>query len=137
MEISWILWYSLPMEKEVVDQKIREITKKIAQEYQPEKIILFGSWAWGTPNEDSDVDLLIVKDSDKPRIEREREVRELLWPPGIAMDIIVYSHHELEKRINHDRNLFLEDIVRNGRLIYEKSNNDPLRLTHKPAVLVI
>ncbi|MEK7658033.1 MAG: nucleotidyltransferase domain-containing protein [Patescibacteria group bacterium] len=53
-------------------EKIQEITNKIVKEYNPRKIILFGSYAWGKPTEDSDVDLFIIKDSFDRRIERER-----------------------------------------------------------------
>ena len=50
--------------------KISEIVNKIASGYQPDKIILFGSYASGTPNEDSDLDLFVIKDTDLPRPQR-------------------------------------------------------------------
>ena len=53
------------MDRVVFEQKLKEITDKIVKEYQPEKIILFGSWAWGEPHEWSDVDLFIIKRSEK------------------------------------------------------------------------
>ncbi|TSC78332.1 MAG: DNA polymerase subunit beta [Parcubacteria group bacterium Gr01-1014_33] len=123
------------MERIIVEQKIREVADKIVAEFQPEKIILFGSWAWGKPHEDSDVDLLVVKDSTRPRIERERELYALLPRRDIAMDVLVYTRRELEDKINRDRNLFLEDIVHNGTVLYSQSE-DEIRLTHEPAELV-
>ena len=98
---------------------IRAITDKIVREYKPEKIILFGSYAWGTPHEDSDVDLLIVKNSRKRRIDRERELRTKLYGNKFpAMDVLVYTSQELNEKIRLDRNLFLEDIVNNGIILY-------------------
>lgn len=108
------------MDRVTVEQKLQEITDKIIKEFQPEKIILFGSWAWGRPSLDSDVDLLIVKDSQKSKIEREREVRRFLYPRELPIDLLVYTPEELEKSINENRNLFIEDIVRNGKALYVK-----------------
>lgn len=102
------------------EKEIRAITDKIVREYQPEKIILFGSWAWGIPHEDSDVDLLVVKKSLTPRRGRTYELRRILPPPSFAFDVLVYTPEELQKSINENKNLFIEDIVRNGRVLYEK-----------------
>ena len=59
--------------RKVSSQKIKQVAAKIVQEYKPEKIILFGSHAWGKPIPDSDVDLFIVKNSNKRRSDREYE----------------------------------------------------------------
>lgn len=106
------------MDQEKINEKIAAVVDKIIKEYQPEKIILFGSWAWGKPHEDSDVDLLIIKDTLRPRVDRERELRSLLFPPSLALDILVYTREEIEKSINENHNLFIEDIVRNGKTLY-------------------
>lgn len=102
-----------------IDPVVLKIAEKIAQEYQPEKIILFGSHAWGTPGPESDVDLLVVKESLKPRFERGIELREKLYPPATAMDLLVYTPAELRDSIQRRRNLFLEDVVKNGRILYD------------------
>lgn len=57
--------------KEEIKEKIQPAIDKIVKEFQPEKIILFGSWAWGEPEYDSDADLLVVKDSKRSRFELE------------------------------------------------------------------
>jgi predicted nucleotidyltransferase len=98
--------------------KIQEITKKIVKEYQPEKIILFGSYAWGKPTEDSDVDLLIIKNTTKRRFDRALEVRKKLFGDLPAIDLLVYTPKEVDKMINEDRNLFIEDVVNNGVVLY-------------------
>lgn len=125
------------MDKVFVEQKLKEITDKIVKEYQPEKIILFGSWAWGEPGPDSDLDLLIVQESGKPRLERERELRKFLSPTGIALDILVYNPQELEKSINENRNLFIEDIVRNGKILYDKPESTlTVTLPERPLIVL-
>jgi predicted nucleotidyltransferase len=53
-----------------INDLVSQIVDKIIREYQPKKIILFGSYAYGEPNEDSDIDLLIVKNTDKKPIDR-------------------------------------------------------------------
>ena len=91
---------------------------KIVTEFQPEKIILFGSWAWGIPHENSDVDLFIIKESDKKRWEREYDLRMKLignkFPP---MDLLIYTPEEMEQRIRIE-DLFIQDILKNGKLVY-------------------
>jgi uncharacterized protein len=126
------------MNTEDINKKLQKITDTIVKEFQPEKIILFGSYAWGEPHEWSDVDLLIIKNGeDLSRIERQREVRRIIFGSGLAVDILVYSPQELEKSINTKRNFFLEDIVRNGHILYSKHGSIATPLIHKPAELVL
>lgn len=103
------------------DPQIQSITKKIVQYIKPKKIILFGSRAWGEVTPDSDIDLLIVTESSKARRERQMEVNSLLYPRSTPLDILVYTPTELNRQINEYRNLFLEDIVRNGVVLYAKN----------------
>lgn len=105
------------------EAKISEIKEKIVKEINPEKVILFGSYAWGQPNDDSDVDLFIIQKSEKKRTDRVRDVRKAISDSGVPVDILVYTPEELEKSINENQNLFIEDIARNGKVIYEKSKN--------------
>ena len=123
------------MNKEVIEQKIQEIVQKIIKKYQPEKIILFGSWAWGTPHEDSDIDLLVIKETHKSRIERQREVKDMIIFSQMPVDVLVHTPSELEESINKKRNLFLEDIVHNGKVLYTK-HGFHISLLHEPAELV-
>ena len=118
------------------DKKIADITEKIVQEYRPEKIILFGSHAWGEPNESSDVDLLVIKADERSRLERQRSVRRLLSGFGVPIDVLVYTKAEIEEKVNRSRNLFLEDILRNGRVLYNR-DGEHIRLLHAPAELVV
>lgn len=105
------------MDTAVTQEKIQEIAEKIAKEYQPEKIILFGSWAWGEPGPDSDVDLFIIKKTDKRRLERGVEVERILWGSGIPIDALIYTPQEVENRLRLE-DFFFEDVVKNGKILY-------------------
>lgn len=96
---------------------IQKITDKIVKEYQPEKIILFGSYAWGTPHQDSDIDLLIVKDEKKSRLEMIRDVNRIIFGNGEAVDALVYTPEQLERRkILGDP--FVLKIINKGKILY-------------------
>lgn len=109
-----------PARRQAVVKDLEAITEKIVEEFQPEKIILFGSLAWGEPGPESDADLLIVKRTPKSTRDVATEIRRALWGSSVPMDILVYTPEQLEQRIAVDRNLFLEDIVKNGVTLYER-----------------
>jgi|SRR3989344_383355 len=103
------------------NKDLKRITQKIVREFHPEKIILFGSYAWGKPTKDSDVDLFIIKKKTlKRRIDRERELRRKLignkFPP---MDLLVYTPDEVNKRIGIN-DFFIKDILQKGKILYEE-----------------
>lgn len=108
------------MTQQEIKQKIQEAADKIAREYQPEKIILFGSHAWGAPGPDSDVDLFIVKESNENRLERQKKIRRMLFNDDFpAMDILVYNPKEVEERMKI-KDIFLNKIFKDGKVIYAK-----------------
>lgn len=80
----------------ITQRQIAEITKKIVECFQPEKIILFGSYAYGKPSRDSDLDLLIIKDSELPAYQQNRKIRKLVTGFKIPVDIIVKTPYEFE-----------------------------------------
>lgn len=105
--------------QKITDQKIREVTLKIANNFQPEKIILFGSFAWGEPNENSDVDLFIIKKTDLSTREIAREIDGSIFPRPFPMDIVVYKPEQvLEREANND--FFIKDILTKGKILYAK-----------------
>lgn len=108
------------MDAKEIQEKLQEITQKIVKEFQPEKIILFGSLVWGKPNEWSDLDLFIVKDMPQRRIDREREVRKIIWGSGLPVDILVYTPEEVKRRLALE-DFFIEDIVKKGKVLYSIS----------------
>ncbi len=100
----------------VEEKEIKELVREIVEEYKPEKIYLFGSYVWGEPDENSDLDIFIIKDTEKSRIERQLEVRRLI-KGRFPVDILVYTPKEVEKRLEM-RDFFIEDIIKKGRSVY-------------------
>lgn len=129
--------YNNLMTEEQIRVKIKEVAESIGKKFQPEKIILFGSYAWGQPGPDSDVDLLIIEESDKNRIERQREVSSFLFPRPMPLDLLVYTPAEIEEQINNKRNLFLEDIIRNGVVLYSKYGSREIPINYRGAFSIV
>jgi len=97
---------------------LEKIVNRIVDNYNPEKIILFGSYAYGHPDEESDLDLLIIKKSNLPRHKRAREVRKFLWGiTDIPKDIIVYTQEEIDEWKNVEE-AFITNVIKNGRVLY-------------------
>jgi uncharacterized protein len=99
--------------------KISEIVEKITSGYNPDKIILFGSYAVGNPNENSDLDLFVIKDSDLPRPQRTIQVRKMLYGSMIPIDLIVYTPKEIEES-KENRFSFVYAVLNTGKTLYEK-----------------
>ncbi len=101
-------------------KSIEEIVKILKSKYHPNKIILFGSCAWGRVKKSSDIDMLIIKNTNKPYgrrwIEVGRLVRNLKKP--IPLEPFVLTPEELKRQSR--RNLFLQEILSKGKVLYEK-----------------
>ena len=100
-------------------ERIKKIVRRIAKNYKPEKIYLFGSFAWGKPTKDSDVDLLIVKKTRKKWIKRQIEVGEII-DGEIATDTLIQTPSEIKRRLDLG-DFFYRNILKKGKLLYEKS----------------
>ena len=98
---------------------IQRITEKIVNEYQPKRIILFGSFVYGNPTEDSDIDLLIIKETGKRSIDRWIEVKRLVRDiaPLVPVSPLVYTPQELEER-TAIKDFFIEEILEKGEVLY-------------------
>lgn len=98
---------------------IHQIVEKIKSRYQPEKIILFGSCAWGNPTEDSDIDLFIIKKvNQKPR-QRMLIVRRILSEENalVGLDILVYTPEEVSQRLEIGDS-FISQILKKGVILH-------------------
>lgn len=106
--------------KEILTRELQRIVHLLIERYQPEKIVLFGSLATGNVRETSDIDLLLVKQSEKRPLERILEVMALLEYPRIALDIFVYTPEEVAY-LRDEGSPFIEEILCSGRVLYEKN----------------
>lgn len=104
----------------ITQQQIADIATRIADSYKPEKIILFGSYAYGTPCDDSDLDLLVILPFDGQPVYKSMEILEMLHPT-IPLDLIVRTPEQLATRLAlHD--FFLQEVIQKGKVIYEASH---------------
>ncbi len=104
----WLIIYQMDLDN------ILEQVKK----YEPEKVILFGSYASGKQHKDSDIDLIIIKNTKKPFHDRLIEVRRLI-DTTTPVDLLVFTPAEYDK---HKRtNPFIAEIAETGRIIYENA----------------
>lgn len=107
-----------------MEQKIQAIAEKIAAEFRPEKIILFGSWAWGKPHPESDLDFFVLKDTHLPTLQRI-EVLDRLFPRrDFPMDFLVYTPAQVARRMALG-DVFVQNIIAHGKVLYDASNQPP------------
>lgn len=100
------------------EELINNVVSKIAQTFHPQKIILFGSYVWGNPYKDSDLDLFVIMDSYLRRDNRSIEISKLFSDRKFPLDIIVYTPQEIEMSIKYG-NPFINNILQRGKVLYE------------------
>ena len=96
---------------------IKHYCDAIAAAFKPEKIILFGSYAYGKPNEDSDVDVLVVMPKRRYRRDLGYRIRSKV-PAGFPVDVLVRRDDDMARRVA-DRESFILDVTEKGRVMYE------------------
>ncbi len=101
-------------------KEIQVFRDRIVERFHPEKIILFGSYAYGNPTEDSDVDVLIVMPFDGKNPEKATEIW-MATKPNFSVDILVRRPDELQTRISMG-DPFMREIVEQGVLLYEAAD---------------
>jgi len=106
------------MKIQISKEEIKEFVKEIVKKFEPEKIILFGSYGYGRPDEESDVDLFVIMNTKKSSIAQEVEIRMEI-ERNFPLDLIVMTPEETEKRINQG-DTFLQAILEKGEVLYEK-----------------
>lgn len=105
----------------VTRKEIQATCDDIVREFAPLQVILFGSYAYGTPSEYSDVDLLVVMPVEKSEARRQAsEIRERI-PRRFSMDVLVRSPEEIAYRISHN-DWFLREVTEKGEVLYESDN---------------
>jgi predicted nucleotidyltransferase len=123
---------SRKMVKYIKSMEIETILEKLVYSLKlsdPYKIILFGSYAHGNPDKNSDIDLMVILDNDhvaktyEERLNKKVYIKTLVREINrkIPLDILVYSKEEL-KRIKEHGNYFIDEVEKTGRIIYEKAS---------------
>jgi predicted nucleotidyltransferase len=105
----------------ITPELIDYIVEKIVREIQPEKIILYGSYARGDFHKDSDLDLFIIKDSDASSRMMERKVDDLLTGRLFSVDIRVRKPSEVAWNFRAQNPFYLYHIFKDGKVLYDKT----------------
>ncbi|GAB4218523.1 MAG: nucleotidyltransferase domain-containing protein [Synechococcales cyanobacterium] len=100
--------------------QIQEFSQKIAEIFQPDRIILFGSYASGKPTEDSDVDLLVILPFEESAVDKAIAIRQQHKAP-FPLDLITRTPQHIEQRMEMG-DFFIRDILQNGRVLYETNH---------------
>jgi len=105
--------------KTALEAELDRILPIIISNYQPDKIILFGSLATGDVHEWSDIDLAIIKESELNYFDRLLEFKKLLHCK-LATDVFIYRPHEFANRIAENHYFMVDEILGKGKVIYER-----------------
>ena len=101
-------------------KEIRDLTSQIAREFSPDRIILFGSYAYGQPGNDSDVDILVVLAFEGKPVRKAIEIRNRV-NAGLPLDLIVRTPEQLAERVAQN-DWFIREILERGRTLYEANH---------------
>jgi predicted nucleotidyltransferase len=99
---------------------IQQLCNRIVQEFQPERVILFGSHAYGMPREDSDVDLMVILPFEGNGLQKAAEILRRVQPP-FAIDLLARTPEQIEQRLAWN-DFFLREIIEKGKVLYAASD---------------
>ena len=103
-------------------KSIRKLAQRIAEKFDVERIILFGSYAYGKPKRYSDVDLLVVLNEKRRNWKITWNIYRAISPLPFSIDVVVRTKKELQERIPL-RDWFLKDVTEQGIAVYESSRS--------------
>lgn len=101
----------------ITKSQIEEVKNRIVEKFHPEKIILFGSYANGKPDDESDLDLLIIQRTDLPKKERRPFIRKELREFKLAMDLLIYTPDEVDYW-KDTPSAFVTQVLKEGKVLY-------------------
>lgn len=102
-------------------QVIQKLVEKIVEIFHPQKIILFGSYAYGNPQPESDVDILVIMDTPLKESQQALEIRKAV-NIFFGLDLIVRTPQNLDERLQWGDS-FLKEIVTKGKVLYESTDD--------------
>jgi uncharacterized protein len=103
-----------------INAQIKDLCRQIVEGFNPQKIILFGSYAYGKPNADSDVDLLVVMPLKEKNTKKAVEILIRL-KTTLSTDLLVRTPEQIRERIEMG-DFFMQEIVERGKVLYEADN---------------
>jgi predicted nucleotidyltransferase len=104
--------------RELLDKELHRYLALLVEQYRPQKVLLFGSMVDDKTSAWSDLDLVIVKETNRRFLDRIKDVMELLRP-RVGVDILVYTPQEFEQ-LSHERAFVRDEIVGKGKVLYER-----------------
>ena len=104
-----------------INAQIRNLCRQIVENFQPEKVVLFGSYAYGKPNEDSDVDLLVIMPFEGRESQKAIEIRRKI-KTSLPLDLLVRTAEQVKKRIEME-DFFMREIAEKGKVLYETNHS--------------
>ena len=107
-----------PSRRHRLERELARFVRVLREHYAPQRIVLFGSLATGDVGPWSDIDLVVVKETDRRFLDRTREVLQLL-KPTVGVDILVYTPAEFEQ-LTQQRAFVRDEIVAKGKVLYEQ-----------------
>ena len=112
---------SINVRQRIPQEAIDDVVNQIATQFEPKQIILFGSYAYGQPRPESDVDLLVVMDTPLKEWEQRWKIRQAL-NYNFGLDLVVRTPTTLAQRLQWG-DFFLREITEKGKMVYESADN--------------
>jgi uncharacterized protein len=109
----------LPRRRRIPMPAIRAVVQQVAERFQPEKVILFGSYAYGSPTPESDVDLLVIMRTSLKQAEQAVRICQAI-EYHFGLDLIVQTPETLDRRLKLG-DPFLTEILHTGKILYERA----------------
>ena len=100
--------------------QIQALSQQIVDKFQPDRIILFGSYAYGQPTEDSDVDLLVILPFEEMPVQKAIAIRQKIKAP-FSLDLMARTAEQIQQRLEMG-DFFIQDIMEKGHVIYEANH---------------
>lgn len=104
----------------ITQEEIEYIKKQLIEKFKPSKIILFGSFARGDFNANSDFDFLVVKNDDRRPLDVEQELHKTI-DYHLASDFLFISQKDFQKRLRNN-DFFLKEVLSSGKILYDRIN---------------
>ncbi|MBI3319661.1 MAG: nucleotidyltransferase domain-containing protein [Candidatus Omnitrophica bacterium] len=103
-----------------LEAELKRVTDVLVREYEPQRIILFGSLAHGTVHEWSDIDLAVVKETPRRFLDRIEDVSRLA-DPHVALNVVVYTPREVAEMVARDHYFWVDEIEKKGKVLYDRA----------------